>query len=419
MKKSKSLIFTTLLAFAMVFTMMFATMPNNIKSVYASGGEIVAPQIISVGDVEVDQETNMGGAPAVLVGQQYSAQVYASGGELTYSAGAGEYMKLPEGLSIDSETGLISGICTAEIGSYNCIIKATNVAGEASVVIGIIVGDNSCIPEITTGEGSLGQTYKDSNSQFIVSATENNANYSIYDYKETATYNVTEPITPYAIWDPPATSLTATYTGTILAGTTINPSDILITLNYSDSSTEPVNAGAVEYWYNGQQITNPIAYVFGVELIGNLNITIKYEGLETTMAVQIVGHAITFNANGGTGEMTATEYVGAYTLPANGFTAPTGQQFKGWSTSANGNVIEGTTINITADTELFAIWEDTQTPPINPDEPEDTNKGLEAGAIIGIVLASLVVLGTGGFALVWFVIKKKSWADLIAVFKKK
>ena len=245
-----------------------------------------------------------------------------------------------------------------------------------------------------------------------------------------------------------------------------------------------------------------------VKLIGDLNITIKYEGLETTMAVQIVGHAITFNANGGTGEMSATEYVGAYTLPANEFTAPTGQQFKGWSltnngevigtatynvtepitlyaiwedipvvnytisfnanngtgtmqnveyagtytlptctftaptgkqfkgwsTSANGNVIEGATINITADTELFAIWEDIpQTPtnpenpqppvnpnePQNPEQPEDTNKGLGVGAIIGIVLASLVVLGTGGFALVWFVIKKKSWADFVAIFKKK
>ena len=30
-----------------------------------------------------------------------------------------------------------------------------------------------------------------------------------------------------------------------------------------------------------------------------------------------------------------------------------------------------------------------------------------------------VVLGTGGFALVWFVIKKKSWADFVAIFKKK
>ena len=164
----------------------------------------------------------------------------------------------------------------------------------------------------------------------------------------------------YAIWENIPVipeSLTATYTGTILAGTTINPSGISITLNYSDSSTEPVNAGAVEYWYNGQQITNPIAYVFGVELIGSLNITIKYEGLETTMAVQIVGHAITFNANGGTGEMTATEYVGAYTLPANEFTAPTGKQFKGWATSANGEVINETTYNVTEPVTLYAVWE--------------------------------------------------------------
>ena len=227
---------------------------------------------------------------------------------------------------------------------------------------------------------------------------------------------------------PEATGITATYTGTILAGTTINPSGIQITMDYSNAPSTPVNAGAVEYWYNGTQITNPTTYVFGVELIGNLNITIKYEGLETTMAVQIVGHAITFNVNGGTGTMSATEYVGNYTLPSCTFTAPTGKQFAGWSTSDNGNVIEGTTINIIADTELFAIWEDIpQTPtnpenpqpPVNPEQPEDTNNGLGAGAIVGIVLGSILVLGTGGFALVWFVIKKKSWADFIAIFKKK
>lgn len=224
---------------------------------------------------------------------------------------------------------------------------------------------------------------------------------------------------------PEATGITATYTGTILAGTTINPSGIQITMDYSNAPSNSVNAGAVEYWYNGTQITNPTTYVFGVELIGNLNITVKYQGFETTMAVQIVGHTITFDANNGTGTMASVEYVGAYTLPANGFTAPQGKQFKGWSTSATGEVIDGTTINITADTELFAIWEDTQTPPINPEEPEqpqqpeDTNKGLGVGAIIGIVLASVVVAGTGGFALVWFVIKKKSWSDFVAIFKKK
>ena len=53
------------------------------------------------------------------------------------------------------------------------------------------------------------------------------------------------------------------------------------------------------------------------------------------------------------------------------------------------------------------------------DKPEDPDDGLSGGAIAGIVAGSVVVLGGGGFALFWFVIKKKSFADLIAVFKKK
>ena len=44
--------------------------------------------------------------------------------------------------------------------------------------------------------------------------------------------------------------------------------------------------------------------------------------------------------------------------------------------------------------------------------------GLGAGAIVGIVLGGVAVAGIGGFAIFWFVIKKKSFADLVAVFKK-
>ena len=58
------------------------------------------------------------------------------------------------------------------------------------------------------------------------------------------------------------------------------------------------------------------------------------------------------------------------------------------------------------------------TPPVdNP--PTDDEGGLGAGAIVGIVIGSVAVAGVGGFALFWFVIKKKSFADLVAVFKKK
>ena len=54
-----------------------------------------------------------------------------------------------------------------------------------------------------------------------------------------------------------------------------------------------------------------------------------------------------------------------------------------------------------------------------PDDPTDDKDGLGTGAIVGIVIGSVAVAGVGGFALFWFVIKKKSLADLIAVFKKK
>ena len=53
-----------------------------------------------------------------------------------------------------------------------------------------------------------------------------------------------------------------------------------------------------------------------------------------------------------------------------------------------------------------------------PDDPSDDKDGLGTGAIIGIVCGSVAALGIGSFALLWFVIKKKSFADLIAVFKK-
>ena len=69
-------------------------------------------------------------------------------------------------------------------------------------------------------------------------------------------------------------------------------------------------------------------------------------------------YTVSFNANGGSGTMTAaTGISGNYTLPANGFTAPADQQFKGWATSASGAVITGTSINVTENTTLYAIWE--------------------------------------------------------------
>ena len=69
-------------------------------------------------------------------------------------------------------------------------------------------------------------------------------------------------------------------------------------------------------------------------------------------------YTVRFNANGGGGTMAdVTGVSGSYTLPACGFTEPEGKQFKGWSTSADGSVISGTTYEVSSDTTFYAIWE--------------------------------------------------------------
>ena len=64
------------------------------------------------------------------------------------------------------------------------------------------------------------------------------------------------------------------------------------------------------------------------------------------------------------------------------------------------------------------------------DEPTDEPQGLSGGAIAAIVIGSVVTAGIGGFAIFWFAVKKKTFADLataikgiwsklLALFKKK
>ncbi|MBP3309055.1 MAG: hypothetical protein J6L90_06410 [Clostridia bacterium] len=57
-------------------------------------------------------------------------------------------------------------------------------------------------------------------------------------------------------------------------------------------------------------------------------------------------------------------------------------------------------------------------PDNTPDIPNEDKGGLGTGAIVGIAVGSVAAVGLGGFSLFWFVIKKKSFADLLLVFKK-
>ena len=86
-----------------------------------------------------------------------------------------------------------------------------------------------------------------------------------------------------------------------------------------------------------------------------------------------------------------------------------GKVFKGWK-DASGKIVSAKksyTFKVTGETLLTAVYEDA---PV-------AKKGLSGGAVAGIVIGSAAVALFGGFAIFWFAVKKKTFADLTAAIK--
>ena len=96
-----------------------------------------------------------------------------------------------------------------------------------------------------------------------------------------------------------------------------------------------------------------------------------------------------------------------------------GKEFVGWQ-DESGKIVstnKSYTFTVTEATTLTAVYEDKSsgggeiTPPAKKD-------GLSGGQIAGIVIGSVAVAGIGGFAIFWFAVKKKTFADLGIALKK-
>ena len=86
-----------------------------------------------------------------------------------------------------------------------------------------------------------------------------------------------------------------------------------------------------------------------------------------------------------------------------------GKVFKGWK-DESGKIVSTQkeyTFKVEGEKTLTAVYEDAPA----------AKKGLSGGAIAGIVVGSVAVAGIGGFAIFWFAVKKKTFADLIAAIK--
>ena len=225
----------------------------------------------------------------------------------------------------------------------------------------------------------------------------------------------------YAIWEED-TKYTVTYHANGGTGVDYPENDVYAgtyeLANISQTGFTAPSGKQFKGWSNtnnGDIINTP-----NISIDGNKDLYAIWEDIP---AVQ---YTVTFNSNGGSGTMANVLYAGTYTLPENPFTAPEGKEFDGWAYTSNGTKISTAQIQITADTELFAIWKNIEVgpepepePQPEPEVPAAEPAGLGAGAIAGIVIASVCVASIGAFALVWFVLKKKTWADFVALFKKK
>ena len=103
--------------------------------------------------------------------------------------------------------------------------------------------------------------------------------------------------------------------------------------------------------FKGWSLTTDGAIVTKVDMTENRTVYAIWEN------IPVVTYTVSFAANGGTGTMAdVTGISGEYTLPANGFTAPAGKQFKAWSVGGVEKAV-GDKITVTANTTVTAVWE--------------------------------------------------------------
>ena len=165
-----------------------------------------------------------------------------------------------------------------------------------------------------------------------------------------------------------------------------------ISLNPTMTST----SSPYEYSYNTTSLHGVSQVEAGNYYVAELLNGTYYlsEKFTVNYTVPVTTYTVSFNANGGTGTMAdVTGVSGSYTLPACTFTAPSDKQFKGWATSASGAVITDTSINVTENTTLYAIWE-----PIPATKPAITTVALPDGKVGDAYSQTLAATGTNPIA---------------------
>ena len=141
---------------------------------------------------------------------------------------------------------------------------------------------------------------------------------------------------------------------------------------------------------------------------GDVTVTANYEDIEYTITV-----------NGGAADKTKAKYGENVTVTAED---KEGKEFVGWQ-DESGKIVSTQkeyTFVVKDGMVLTAVYQDKAPGGGTIDgeiAPAPDKKGLSGGQIAGIVIGSLAGVGIVGFAIFWFVVKKKTFAELISAIK--
>ncbi|MBQ9521758.1 MAG: InlB B-repeat-containing protein, partial [Oscillospiraceae bacterium] len=143
-------------------------------------------------------------------------------------------------------------------------------------------------------------------------------------------------------------------------------------------------------YYEGKEIIIGTAAEGVYHITADATTTVTVPGGDTTT------YTVTFDANEGTGSMedVKVNQGDKLTLPANGFTAPEGKQFKAWSVGDT-EYQPNTEIDIAADTTVKAIWEDI--PVVTYTVTFDANEGTGSMEDVKVNQGDKLTLPANGF----------------------
>lgn len=141
---------------------------------------------------------------------------------------------------------------------------------------------------------------------------------------------------------------------------------------------------------------------------GDVTATANYEDIEYTITV-----------NGGAADKTKAKYGESVTITAED---KEGKEFVGWQ-DESGKIVSTKkeyTFVVKDEMVLTAVYQDKAPGGGTIDgeiAPAPDKNGLSGGQIAGIVIGSIAGVGIVGFAIFWFVVKKKTFAELISAIK--